>query len=528
MRTRASTWSAALLVLPAALVGLGGLTQPTYAGDFFPSPGSYVVDTTTLTMTGPGGTVMGEEVGGVAVFAFDTVSIPSDVTLQVVGSRPFRLQASGALSVGGAIRGDGSSSSDFSTAAMPGGPGGGAGGAAGSPGAGPGGGGVAGTINDGAGGGGFGGVGARGGPVNGSGVGGPAYGPLHVSLQGGSGGGGAPAGGSTRGGGGGGLLELVGSSVLVAPGALVSADGGGGAVGAGGASGGGSGGAVVVRGTDVEIGGVVRARGGPGGAGGCCGDGGGGGGGRVAYLYSDTLALTGSTNVSGGISGFRSTSGIGPGAASANPTGGQGVVTTVHASGLAADGAATVPYGTATTLAATLTDLVTGQPLPGRQVALVSRPTAGGEWALVGTFPTSDTGRASTPVQPTANTDYEWRYAGDESHQAAAAARTVLVSQRVTLRSTASRPAAGTAYRLWGKVTPAVVGEAVTLQRKSAAGWRTLVSTTLKEQSLPGGSAVGYSFKRTASKGTWRFRVVKAATDTLARGTSPVSTVTVR
>lgn len=379
----------------------------------------------------------------------------------------------------------------------------------------------------GAGGGGFGGAGARGGG-SGSGTGGPAYGPLHLSVQGGSGGGGSPAGGVTRGGGGGGALELVGASVVIAPGAIVSADGGAGAYSAAGASGGGSGGAIVVRGTDVEVDGFVRARGGAGGAGDCCGDGGGGGGGRVAYVYSGSLVeQPGATSVSGGLSGFNSTSGHASGLHGPDQTGASGVVTAVHASAFVVDAHTTIAYGTTTALEATLTDAVTGDPLADRQVDLFQRPAAGGGWELLGTFSTSAAGTASTSVQPTANTDYEWRYGGEAEHQPTTVPQSVAVAQVVSLRSSPVRPAAGKRYQLWGKVRPSVAGEPVRLQRKSGTRWKTLATATVERQRLPGGTAVGYVFKRTATKGTSKFRVVKPATATLAQGTSPVVTVRV-
>jgi hypothetical protein len=326
------------------------------AADLNLGPGAYTVDTTAMTISGPGTSATGVDQGGVAVFTFDNVSVPVGATVNVQGIRPFKLLATGSLTVAGAIDGNGTSATDFSQAANPGGPGGGAGGSTTNvPGLGPGGGGGSADINNGGGGGGFGGVGARGGIKSGSlqpaGTGGGSYGDLNASLQGGSGGGG---GALTGGGGGGGAIALFSSSVTVAPSGSVRANGGGGAVGSGGASGGGSGGAIVIHADTVEVNGTLEAAGGEGGAGGCCGDGGGGGGGRIAYQYR-TLLASGTAIVSGGTSGIRDTGACGcsHGALSLDPTGAPGVVTKAQAP-IATTGPATAVSSVGATLNGTV------------------------------------------------------------------------------------------------------------------------------------------------------------------------------
>src|SRR3954469_9133812 len=168
------------LVVPAAAA----------AGDFNPAPGTYIVDTSTLTITGPGPTnITGVDQGGVAVFEFDAVNIGSGVTLNASGSRPLRIAARGDLTLAGAINGNGTSPGNFNAGpGSLGGPGGGGGGGGNATtwtrGEGTGGGGAATGSDDGGGGGGFGGAGARGGTssfISPSGVGGaagPAYGSL--------------------------------------------------------------------------------------------------------------------------------------------------------------------------------------------------------------------------------------------------------------------------------------------------------------------------------------------------------------
>ena len=334
-RGRRRGWIRQILVFPVGILLAVVVASPAVAADFTPAPGTYTADTSTLTITGPGTTIPGDSEGGVAVFRFDTVSIPAGVTINVRGIRPFKLEAAGALTLAGIIDGSGTSAANFSAAPTPGGPGGGGGGAgAGSAGAGPGGGAGAPDFDDGGGGGGFGGAGARGGN-NGApptpAAGGPAYGTLASALQGGSGGGGAtePGVGPVSGGGGGGGIALLGSVVTMTATGEVRANGGGGASGGFGASGGGSGGGILIRGETVDINGVLSAVGGGGGAGGCCGDGGGGGGGRIVYMARSLLG-TGSANVSGGASGSVSSC-CGSGVASPDPSGAPGVVTELEA-----------------------------------------------------------------------------------------------------------------------------------------------------------------------------------------------------
>ncbi len=317
------TLLSALLVVPAA----------ASAADFNPTAGTYAVDTTTLKLTGPGGTdITGVAEGGVGVFRFGTVNIGASVIVNVRGNRPFKIVASGNLTVAGVIDGVGGSATDGTRGPVAGGPGGAAGGAEfGNAGAGPGGGGSPPTPNDGAGGGGFGGKGARGGLTAGgpAGAGGLAYGNLKLALQGGSGGGGSSTGdffGGVGGGGGGGAIALFGSTVRIPLGGSVRVDGGHGACGGTGASGGGSGGGIVVHGETVEVRGTVSARGGQGGSGGTDGDGGGGGGGRISYEYRNLVA-GGAPVVVGGTTGSRSLAGCAPKNVSPDPTGATGIFT---------------------------------------------------------------------------------------------------------------------------------------------------------------------------------------------------------
>jgi hypothetical protein len=339
---------AAVIGVAAGTLFAPGVVALASAADFNPAAGTYTVDTTALTLTGPGPTnIPGTNQGGIAVWSFGNVNIPAGATLNVSGNLPFKLLASGTMTVAGVINGSGGSEVNFlnlgTSTPIPGGPGGGAGGQdVTHPGAGSGGGGVASSGSNGGGGGGFGGAGAPGGicvssDANcmggvGTGIPGPAgtvYGDLNSLFQGGSGGGGASSGAfdAVSGGGGGGAIGLFGSTVTIPASGQVLANGGNGAVGGFGASGGGSGGGILVHGNTVNVAGLLSAAGGQGGAGGCCGDGGGGGGGRIALQYI-TLTMTGTPNVSGGTSGTASDPvGFGHGGQSTLATGASGAVT---------------------------------------------------------------------------------------------------------------------------------------------------------------------------------------------------------
>lgn len=319
---------AALVASLASVAVMLVSVAPAGAANFEPGAGTYFVDTSALTLTGPGTNVNGVEQGGVAVFSFDNVSIPASVEIEVEGSRPFKLVAAGDLALAGLIEGSGFDIvGNFQAGPVLGGPGGGSGGTNGSvPGGGPGGGGASGDHSGGGGGGGFGGTGATGGGSP-AGAGGAAYGDLNATLQGGSGGaGGSTVSSTVGGGGGGGAIALFGSSVRVTASGEVFVDGGSGAAGGNGASGGGSGGGIQIRGNTVQMDGLLSAVGGDGGKGGCCGAGGGGGGGRIALQYK-TLSVSGLMDVSGGVSGLRDTTGCCSTGLIEQPVGGDGVVT---------------------------------------------------------------------------------------------------------------------------------------------------------------------------------------------------------
>jgi len=282
----------------------------------------------------------------IAVFTFDSISIPAGVIVQGArndNSRPIALLSKGDITIDGVVDvgGENGGNADFRThtsgaggAAGPGGGGGGGGGgeqgdssegispgSGGSRGVGyargasggngtygkPGSGGSGGSVVENGGGsggsylsdsdeGGGGAFGGNGGTVpRGGATGGTAYGDLAVRLQGGSGGGGAigfTGRGGGGGGGGGGAVEIGALSRIAISGSVLANGGSGGFGGLSG--GGGAGGGIFVHGSAVTFSGS----GGLSAAGGSSFRGGGGGGGRV--LISASPITGGCFNVAGG------------------------------------------------------------------------------------------------------------------------------------------------------------------------------------------------------------------------------------
>lgn len=278
----------------------------------FTQTGAYTVNTgaTPPTLSGPGisspirGAVSS---AGVAVFTFNSITLPQGATLSAVRgtARPLALLSQGDADIEGTI--------DVSGAdAGAGGPGGGGGGADsasgnGSPGGSvePGGGGAGGQAGPESsratfgGGGGFGGAGSYSGAA-----GGRPYGDLLTKLEGGSGGGGAAAqeydgpypgsfpGGA--GGGGGGAVEIGAiGTVTLAGGVNASGGDGGSPVGGGGAGGG-----ILVHGADVAVSAAPLTLSAHGGSGANVG-----GGGRIV-LEADGGAVTGDIDRAIFLSGF--------------------------------------------------------------------------------------------------------------------------------------------------------------------------------------------------------------------------------
>ncbi|MFN7929941.1 MAG: putative Ig domain-containing protein [Blastocatellia bacterium] len=332
-KTAAAAMQTTYPLNPASFTSLGA--SP------FASAGTYTINTskslTAPVLTKPDNTTINgvfftSSGGEIAVFTFDSINIPANVTVQGLrnaNSRPIALLSKGNITIDGTVNVNGGAGGDPTPdniggaggAAGPGGGGGGGGGSfdGGTPGTGgvgfvsgnngTGGGGNGGSVSPNGGG-----VGATdygtGGAFGGNGYGGStfrggtAYGDLAVSLQGGSGGsgGGATSGGALSqrgagGGGGGGAVEIGAITGITISGS-VQANGGGGGAESNRSGGGGAGGGIFLHGAAVTFSnlGGLSARGGPGGIGGVSGTG--GGGGRVRIVATTTI-IEGCINVSG-------------------------------------------------------------------------------------------------------------------------------------------------------------------------------------------------------------------------------------
>jgi hypothetical protein len=101
------------------------------------------------------------------------------------------------------------------------------------------------------------------------------------------------------------------------------------------------------------------------------------------------------------------------------------------------------------------------------------------------------------------------------------------VAPVISAHSSKASVAHNVAFNIYGTVKPASSGQKVTLQRQAGKKWVNAGSATIKKQKLPNGTTtVGFAFTvKQRSKGTYHYRVSKAATTTLVAGTSNVLTV---
>lgn len=190
----------------------------------------------------------------------------------------------------------------------------------------------------------------------------------------------------------------------------------------------------------------------------------------------------------------------------------------------------TVKYGAALTISTRLTDTTTSSGLAGMTVTLWRRATTAGNWTKVTDKTTASTGSASVSVKPTGFNQYQWRFAATASHAGATSAtQSVTVAQVVSIKATKTSVRHGTTVKIYGTVQPAGSGQKVTLQRLIGTRWKSVASATLKKQRLPSGATtVGYVFAvKTPTKGSFKYRVSKAATATLAQGVSATVTLKV-
>lgn len=188
----------------------------------------------------------------------------------------------------------------------------------------------------------------------------------------------------------------------------------------------------------------------------------------------------------------------------------------------------TISYNTSTSTSTTLKDTNGNSPIGSAAVKLYKRPKASAPWAFFANATTNASGVASKSVTLTANTQFQWRYAGNASHAAATSpTQTVSVKPVISAHSTKTTVAHNVAFKIYGTVKPASAGQSVTLQRQVGSSWTNVSTATIKNQKLPNGTTtVGFVFTtKQGSAGTYNYRVSKAATATLVTGTSSVLTV---
>jgi hypothetical protein len=133
------------------------------------------------------------------------------------------------------------------------------------------------------------------------------------------------------------------------------------------------------------------------------------------------------------------------------------------------------------------------------------------------------TGKFETTISPKTISDYRWRYVGQYFGAASSASAPieVTVHQAVaTSLSPVAIPPGGRAT-LTTAVKPGQGGQKVSLQRRTASGWQTISTRTLTSDSKQ-----TWSF-HPASTGVPVYRIVKAATTSLANGTGRAVSLTV-
>lgn len=283
-------------IQPDAIASLGTLVLKA---------GTYIIDTTGVTLAGPDVHFQGVLYNNLAAFAFDSITLDDGVLIQASGSYPLVLLSRGDVF----ITGNASIHVDANGTA--------AGAGAGTQGTPPG---EWGLITGGAGGG----YGGAGGANKFASPGGSAYGDISKLLQGGSpGSGSASFGGEIYGGGGGGCIELAAAGTIELSGTGgIFANGGPGTAGTPGGvapdpigfypsapgGGGGSGGGILLMANTVHLSSNLNATGGMGGPAAAgdssSGTGSGGGGGRITVLYGNGgFNNAGNISVSGGGAG---------------------------------------------------------------------------------------------------------------------------------------------------------------------------------------------------------------------------------
>jgi hypothetical protein len=206
-----------------------------------------------------------------------------------------------------------------------------------------------------------------------------------------------------------------------------------------------------------------------------------------------------------------------------HPIGVQLALPTARAAALTIGASRRLNYGSSIAVSAKLVDQGTGKAISGTSLSLWQRLASSPTWVKLGSATTSASGSASITRRPLANVLYQWRFGGTTAYRTTqSASQTVSVAPIVSIHVTRTVVPAKSSLVAYGTVRPSVAGERVYLQRLSGSHWLNVVSTLVRTQKMPNGTtALGYAFTRSQStRGTFQYRVAKAATASLASGYS--------
>jgi hypothetical protein len=148
----------------------------------------------------------------------------------------------------------------------------------------------------------------------------------------------------------------------------------------------------------------------------------------------------------------------------------------------------------------TLSGKLAGGKIDGRNVAVREDPFPIDGFVNGGSATTTATGDWSLIVKPTVNTRYQAR-----SGKADSPAVDVMVRPAITLKLSDRTPKVGQRVTFSGSVCPERDGTAIALQRRRAAGWRTVAKPVLAD--VAGATCSSYSRKlRVRRDGAYRAR----------------------
>lgn len=181
-----------------------------------------------------------------------------------------------------------------------------------------------------------------------------------------------------------------------------------------------------------------------------------------------------------------------------------------------------VASGTTITVGGTVKQSGDGSPVAGQPVQLLVRRRATTAWSVVATVTSSSTGQIAVSHRPVWNADYAVRYPGGGVRLGAdSAVAAVDVRQTVSAVLDRTSTSLGGTASVSGSVSPAHAGQRVVLQRLVDGTWRDVASAALSSTS-------SYRFSiKPPSRGTFTFRVSRAADPDHAAGVSPTCTLQV-